>query len=545
MRPDLFRRARPCGAGSAALLVPLLGICLFAAPARAAFPDGFLWGTATSAFQTEMGDDPASNDMGSDWWVWSHDATNIAGNKVSGDLPEDGPGLYDRYRKVFRRNAHKALGSNALRVSIEWSRIFPTSTQSVDASGGITTAVLEQLDALANQDAVRHYRRMLFRIRGARMEPFVTVNHFSLPLWIHDPIAARDALSMVPPDMPPPTGFPGGWLDATTVEEFRKYAAYVAWKFGSRVDYWAPVNEPLSVAAGGYANVPPVIGSNFPPGALSYTGLLQVVLNLVEAQRVAYDAIKAWDLRDADRDGTNAAVGAVINLIHFVPFSTSPSDVIAAEHANYLYNRLFPNAIFLGDVDANANGTIDPGEHRPDLVGRADFFGVNYYFRGRALKLGAPITPSIPLFDFLPFTTYYTAHRPVGAPCPSTCTEFGWEIYPPGLREVLAIAGSYGRPVYITENGLADADDDQRPAYLVQHLAVLEQAIADGVADVRGYFHWSLLDNYEWSSGYFPMFGLYRVDASGQLLVRPSVEHFRRIAEANAIPQDLLDQYGP
>ena len=120
------------------LLVPLLGASLLAARADAAFPDGFLWGTAISAFQTEMGADPASNDTNSDWWVWAHDTDNIDDNHVSGDLPEDGPGLYDSYRRVFRRYARRGLASNALRLSIEWSRIFPTSTQSVDASGGIT-----------------------------------------------------------------------------------------------------------------------------------------------------------------------------------------------------------------------------------------------------------------------------------------------------------------------------------------------------------------------------------------------------------------------
>ena len=527
-------------------LVSLLVSCLLASPAGAAFPDGFLWGTAISAFQTEMGDDPASNDTGTDWWAWTHDADNIAGNVVSGDLPEDGPGFYDRFRKHIRRHARRGLASNALRLSIEWSRIFPASTASVDASGGITQEVLEQLDALADQDAVRHYRRVLFRIRGAGMEPFVTLNHFTLPLWIHDPIAARDALADAPPDMPPPTGFPGGWLDATTVEEFRKYAAYLAWKLGRHVDYWAPINEPLSVAAGGYANVPGAFGSNFPPGALTYTGLLQVVIHMAEGQAVAYDAIKQWDLRDADRDGTPAVVGAVINLIYFAPFNpANPNDEIAAQHATYLYNQLFANAIFLGDVDVNANGTIDSGEHRPELADSADFFGLNYYFRGRALKLGAPITPSIPLFDFLPVFTYQTPERPFGPLCPTSCTEFGWEIFPAGLREVLTIAGSYGRPVYITENGLADADDDQRPSYLVQHLAVLEQAIDDGVADVRGYFHWSLADNFEWASGYFPQFGLYRADTSGVLIPRPSAFIYKRIAEGNAIPQDLLDQYVP
>jgi beta-glucosidase/6-phospho-beta-glucosidase/beta-galactosidase len=528
-------------------IVSVVGALLLARGAHAAFPDGFLWGSAISGFQSEMGGDPASNDPGSDWWVWVHDADNIAAHRVSGDLPEDGPAFWDEYRTQIRRNARRGLGSNALRLSIEWSRIFPTSTQSVDASGGITLDVLQQLDALADQDAVRYYRRILFRARAARMEPFVTVNHFSLPLWIHDPIAARNALAMTPPNSPPPTGFgPAGWLDPVTVEEFRKYAAYVAWKLGRYVDFWAPVNEPLSVAAGGYANVPGAFASNFPPGVLSYTGLLQVVLNLIEAQRVGYDAIKQWDLRDADRDGTDAVVGVVINMIRFAPYVPgNANDERGAEHGDYLYNRLFANAVFLGDVDVNANGVADPGEHRPDLVGHADFFGLNYYFRGKALGLGAPVTPAIPLFDFLPIFTYQTPHRPVGPLCPTECSDFGWEIYPPGLRDVLTTAAGYGRPIYITENGIADADDDQRPAYLVQHLAVLEQAITDGVADVRGYFHWSLEDNFEWATGYFTQFGLYRVDADKVLRPRASAEFFRQIAESNAIPQALLDRFGP
>src|SRR5207245_3218795 len=126
------------------------------------------------------------------------------------------------------------------------------------------------------------------------------------------------------------------------------------------------------------------------------------------------------------------------------------------------------------------------------------------------LTKGLPttITPVIPLLDFAPTFSYQTPRNPTAPPCPTTCTDVGWEIYPIGIREMAAEAGSYGRPVYITENGIADANDDQRPAYLVQHLDVLEHAIADGAADVRGYYHWSLMDNFEWSSGYFPMFGL-------------------------------------
>src|SRR5262249_60118229 len=138
-----------------------------------------------------------------------------------------------------------------------------------------------------------------------------------------------------------------------------------------------------------------------------------------------------------------------------------------------------------------------------------------------------------------PILSYRTARNPTAPPCPSTCSDFGWEIYPPGLRQVLTFAGGLGLPIYITENGIADADDDQRPAYLVQHLQVLDQVITDGIADVRGYYHWALMDNFEWASGYFPMFGLYRVDpVTKRLLPRPSADVVRRIASGNAIPAD-------
>src|SRR5438034_1283232 len=139
-------------------LVLLLGV--LEAPARASvvqpFPAGFLWGTAISAFQSEMGVG-APNDTNTDWWVWVHDIDNITNHRVSGDLPEAGPGFYDRYG----RDAHLArrrLRNNALRLSIEWSRIFPTSTAAVDISGGITPAVLAALDTLADQNEVAHYR---------------------------------------------------------------------------------------------------------------------------------------------------------------------------------------------------------------------------------------------------------------------------------------------------------------------------------------------------------------------------------------------------
>ncbi len=514
-----------------------VAIVLLAPPtARAEFPSGFLWGTAISGFQTEAGGTPANGDMGSDWWVWTHDPANIGSGRVSGDQPEQGPAFYNLFAKDIKL-ARKRLRSNALRLGIEWSRIFPTSTAGVDASGGITLAVLQQLDALADQSAVAHYRAVLEEVRARGMTPFVTMLHFTLPLWAHDPIAARDALAAVGGNDPPPTGFgPAGWLEPAIVPEFAKYAAYAAWKFGDLVDFWTPLNEPMVVAVSGYVNIPTVLEANFPPGAFNFQGALAVLLHEAEGQAAAYDAVKLWDTGDADGDGNPARVGLVHNMVYFRPRKLLESlDVAGAEHADYLFNRLWLNAAIRGDLDLDVDGVTDPGEHYPELAGKADFVGVNYYFRGTAAGLGTSLTPLMPLLDFLPTTSY--------ALCPSQCSDLGWEIYPDGLAQVVAEAASYGLPIYITENGLADAADSQRAAYVVQHLTALERAIASG-ADVRGYFHWTLTDNFEWAEGYAPKFGFFSFDPVKQRRVlRRSGRVFARIVRKNTVPEKLVERY--
>jgi len=524
-------------------------LCLaLAGPGRAdglPFPAGFLWGTAIAGFQSDMGVG-APNDEGTDWWIWVRDAQNLAASRVSGDLPETGPGfwrLYERDARLVRRKLH----GNAFRMGIEWSRIFPTSTAAVDASGGITPSVLAQLDALADPAAVVHYRDVFTTLRAKRLQLLVTLNHFTLPLWLHDPIAVRDAFATVNPltGGVPPGIVRGGWLDPAIVDEFAKFAAYAGWKFGDLVDFWATLNEPVVVVVSGFVNAAGV-GGNFPPGVFNFAAVLQTLPNLLAAHARGYDALHAWDTRDADGDGIAVEAGVVHNMVAFHPTNpASANDVIGAAHADYLFNRLFPMAVTTGGFDANLDGdTDDPGEARPDLAGRADFLGLNYYLRATATGLGASVTPLVPLFDFLPVLSYRTPQNPGGAPCPSSCTDFGWEIYPPGLREVLAFAGTLGVPIYITENGLADAADTKRGQYLYDHLVTLQDAIADGVADVRGYFHWSLTDNFEWASGYYPRFGAFAYDpATGKRRRRAGTKPLRDAARANAITPGLRRRY--
>ncbi|MEA2427847.1 MAG: beta-galactosidase, partial [Thermoleophilaceae bacterium] len=428
------------------------------------------------------------------------------------------------------RLARNTLHSNAYRMGIEWSRIFPRSTAGVHVGTRITVADLHKLDRLADQRAVGHYRAELRYVRQLGMKPFVTINHFTLPSWIHDPIAVRAALSGRGPDDALPPLKRAGWLDRSTVTEFRKYSAYLAWKYGKLVDFWTPINEPSVLAANGYVNG--VLAGFFPPGVFSFTAAVTALENEADANAAAYDAVHAFD--------RHARVGVVQNMVAFTPSDpASQRDVTATRHADYIFNRFFLDDAVKGYRDRNADGVIDPSEKHPKLAGKADFIGVNYYFRGRVTGLGQPLSRRIPVLDFAPQTDYRST------PCPTTCSDFGSEIYPAGFRQVLATAGSYRRPVYVTENGIADASDKLRRPYLVQHIAEMRRAIAAHEADVRGYFEWSLVDNFEWSAGYAPKFGLFGFNPRTLARrARPSAALFGRIAGGNRISAADLARFG-
>jgi beta-glucosidase/6-phospho-beta-glucosidase/beta-galactosidase len=536
-------RSRVTSAAAALILFATAASAKVVAP----FPDGFLWGTAIAGFQSDMGVG-APNDANSDWWVWVRDPQNVSSGRVSGDLPENGPGFWDRV-DVDARLARTGLRNNALRLSLEWSRLFPNGTVGIDASGGFTPAVLVALDALADPAAVAHYRDAFAELRRRGLEPVVTLNHFSLPLWLHDPIEVRDAFVGVDPlSGPVPAGIDhGGWLDPASVGEFAKLAAWAGWKFGDQVDLWCTINEPVVVLVSGMVNAPGV-GGFFPPGIFSFAALVQGMQHLVTAHARAYDALHATDGIDADGDGVATAAGVVHNMVAWAPKNPgAPLDVAGAAHADYLYNRLYPTAVTSGAFDQNLDGdATDPGEVRPDLAGRSDFIGVNYYLRATVTGLPASVTPLVPLFDFLPNFSYQTPQNPGAPPCPSVCTDFGWEVYPQGLAQVLTWADSLGVPLYVTENGLADAADTLRAQYLFDHLSTVQQVIAQGQADVRGYFQWSLTDNFEWAAGYYPRFGLYAYDpVTGKRTRRRSAKVYRTIAKRNGITGSLVKRYGP
>ena len=457
-----------------------------ASPASAAkkLPRSFLWGVATAGFQADMGPG-APNDPNSDWWQWVRDPQNVQKHHVSGDLPENGPAQWTNYKKDVALARNK-LNANAYRLSIDWSRIFPTTTQNANS--------IADLDSIADQGALSHYRDVLTTIRAAHMTPFVTLDHFTLPIWLHDPIAARTAFQNVGPDDPPPAT--GGWLDPKAPAEFAKYAGYVAAKLGDLIDYYTPLNEPNVVAVQGYLNVEGVFANWFPPGVFNYQAVFAALIGQAHANAAAYDAVKAED--------PTARVGLVQHFIAFRPAKNgSRQDRQGTQHADYLFNRTFLDMAVKGDYDANADGTITPDEQHPELAHKADFIGINYYRTGLVTGLAAPLSKSIPVYDFIPKIDFTKKE------CKGRCSDLGWKIDPAALRSVISNTGqAYKLPLYITENGIADARDKKRGDYIRSHVQAVRQAVRAG-ADVRGYFYWTLEDNLEWADGYAPKFGLF------------------------------------
>jgi len=469
---------------------------------------------ATASFQVEMGRGEAAD--GSDWWSWVHDGENQRRGWVSGDVPEDGPGFWELYPKDLKL-AHE-LGCNAFRLSVDWARIFPSSTEVVDVEvhrdryGNIEKVwvderAMRELGRLSDHAAVRRYRSILAECRKEGLEPMVTLYHWPIPLWLHDPIATRDG-----------TAPPGkrGWLDEGTLIEFAKYCAYVARTLGDLVDLWGTINEVKIVSDHGFLD-----RGEFPPGLNDLSSFMTVMRHLSMAHGLAYEQVKRWDTASAGPLGPSS-VGIVAVLHYHEPADpSSEADMKATLLNDYLFNEWSLNAVLRGDYDMDIDGLAVGEEALPNLVKGCDWIGVNYYMRRRVAYVAKGGDPCLD-YGFAP------SEDP---------SDIGFDTYPEGLRWVLDWCyRTYRRPIYITENGIADAADSMRERYIVGHLDAIRRAIElDGVP-VRGYFHWSLFDNLEWSSGYGVKFGLCSVDPrTKRRTPRASAAAFKRIAEANKL----------
>ncbi|MFH0832881.1 MAG: beta-galactosidase BgaS [Candidatus Aenigmatarchaeota archaeon] len=462
------------------------------------FPDNFLWGTSVSAFQHD-----GSHDSNVDWYKWVTDKGNIAKGIVSGDLPENGPDYWHLFRSDH--TLAKSLGMNAFRFNIEWSRIFPKSTESVtvnvEKEGDriinieINDKALQEMDVLADKHAINHYSELINDLQSKNLTIIACINHFTLPMWLNDPISAER-----------------GWLDEKTIIEFAKYAKFLAWKF-PEISRWATINEP-NVAVMGWLNI-----AGFPPAIYDYKKQRKCMVNLVHAHARAYDAIKS--VNDAD-------VGIIYAVVPAYPLAEGDED--AAKLYDYQSNDWFLNAVVNGEFDRDFSGN---SEDCSDLKGRTDWIGINYYSRAVVRRADN---------DYEIMSNYgHNCQNNIVSAAGNPVSDFGQEVYPEGFRKAISIAAKYGKPIYITENGIADAEDRLRSFYIISHLQQLHKAIYRDRADVRGYFYWSLTDNYEWTKGFAMKFGLFAVNKKKERLSRNSACILSDIAKKNGIPSHLLE----
>lgn len=482
------------------------------------FPEGFLFGTAIAGFQADMGCPTLApekcDEKNSDWYAYATDEFAIKkgiGTFLSGDDPTKvGPGFWELYRQDLQLAAQE-LHNNAFRTSVEWSRLFPTATDDVEG--------YDALKAIANADAIATYHDMFAAMRENGLEPFITLNHYSLPLWIHDVLACRTVAGCEDK----------GWPDRERiVKEIAKFAGFVAKEFGADVDLWATLNEPMAVIFPGYLQ-PGESRSNPPAKMLAFDEARTGLTAMAEAHARMYDAVKENDTTDASGDGKAAEVGVVYNLTPFVGRDeTKALDKAGAENGFYLWNLVFLNAVCKGELDEMWDGNT---VHREDMENRIDFFGLNYYNLWEVEGTGEVVLP-----DLSPKTTFNLL---------TVITDY---IYPKGMYDsIMFIHKEYGLPVYITESGTEPKANDPSyiEGYLVHHLRWLLKAVEEG-ADVRGYFYWTFMDNFEWNHGMDMKLGLYEVkpdDPTKARIPRNSATIFSQISQLKALPKKAVEAH--
>jgi len=438
------------------------------------FPDGFLWGTATAAYQIEGAHD-AGGKSPSIWDTFSH----LPGKIENGDTGDVACDHYHRYRDDVALMAE--LGLNAYRFSISWPRVLPGGT------------------GAPNRDGLDFYSRLVDALLERGITPFITLYHWDLPQELQDR---------------------GGWGRRDIAAAFGEYAALMGRTLGDRVKHWITFNEPFAFI---------IIGHLF---GVHAPGLTERALAFQASHHVNLahgDAVRALRSTVA-----GSRIGITQVSLPVDPATPSDADRTAARRYDGFVNRWYWEPPLLGRYPADvlerlgrAAPTIEPGDLER-LAPPIDFFGHNSYTRA--------VVRDDPASQMLGVAQIDTQNP---------MTEMGWEIYPDHLYDALTrITRDYGAPeIYITENGAAFRDelvngvveDPQRVAYLRTHLAACHRAIADGVK-LRGYFCWSLLDNFEWAYGYSKRFGLIYVDfATQQRIVKASGRFFGEVARTNGL----------
>lgn len=346
--------------------------------------------------------------------------------------------------------------------------------------------------------ALHYYADMISLLRERGLEPMVTLHHFTDPLWLTEQ---------------------GAWENPAISETFARFVTRVVEALGDQVNLWCTINEPIVYTQGGY------LGGAFPPGVNSLPRGLRVLRNMLLAHGRAYRVIH--------RLQGGARVGLAHHMRLFQPADpASAADRRAAAWLDQVVNR--------ATLEAITHGRLTPlvgwGQQATQLIDSSDYIGLNYYTIERvAFDPAQPgglfarhyVDPHGELSEFTPDGEPYS------------------EIDPEGIYWALQKLAPYGKPIYITENGLPDQKDEIRPRFLATYLAEVWRAIQDGV-DVRGYYHWTLVDNFEWAAAWSLRFGLFELDPeTGARTVRPSAAVYSRLAQTNGIPHSMLEKLAP
>ncbi len=374
----------------------------------------------------------------------------------------------------------QSLHTRAHRLSVEWSRIEPREGE-------------------WSADAIAFYRRVLTELRERGMTPLVTLHHFTNPRWLVQK---------------------GAWETPRIIPLFERYVGKVVAELGDLADFWVTINEPTVYTFISYIN------GAWPPGKKDFALAMRVGENMLRAHVAAYRAIHAAQ--------PHARVGIAHSITPLKP--ANPRSALNRALANLQY-RIY-NWRLLGALeDGKLRTLFFPTRSIPEAKGAHDFIGVNYYFSRRmAVDWKMPMQ----LFG------RQLPAQPWGVPYEDEISQWvgKGDINPDGFAETVLRCTRFGKPIYITENGIGGPSDDLRPHYLVKHIAAMHRAIQAG-ADVRGYFHWTLTDNFEWAEGYWLRFGLIHNDFATQARTpKPSAAIYARIARENAIASDLVEKYG-
>ncbi len=441
------------------------------------FPDGFLWGAATASYQIEGG--VADDGRGpSIWDTFAHTPGKIERGE-NGDVASD---HYHHWREDVALMAR--LGLRAYRFSIAWPRVLPQGQGAV------------------NQAGLDFYDHLVDALLANQIIPFITLYHWDLPQALQDNKS--------------------GWLNRDTAYRFRDYADVVTRRLGDRVSNLFTFNEPYITMDHGYVN------GGHAPGMRGIGNALPAAHHQLLGHGLAVEPIRA--------NAKGARIGIAYSLPQVVPATDRDADIAAAERADAYMNTLFLDSTLKGEYPQVLADLIPPEliqEGDMAIISRpVDLIGINYYHQLRARagtqahSLGFAIDPFDPNF-------------------PGGLTDMGWEVYPQGLADwILRLAREYpGHDIYVTENGAAYPDtltddgavhDERRIAFLREHTRVSLEALAGG-APLKGYFVWSLMDNFEWARGYAPRFGIIYDDYATQTrYIKDSGHWYARLIESGS-----------